>query len=123
VTTKERSAELAAIWARAFDSCVEGHRVVALPEGYGVARLGGSSDEDCTPAYSQEFETAHLGIGAHLLKFSDSSLMLLAAANPTVRTRFDRLQIRYASKLIDTPELWQQSIDWVRAAESKPARP
>lgn len=108
VTTQTEASRLAKIWWESFPDCTNGHHFVALPESFEVPRLGPASKKRCDLVSSAAWETESTrGLGPHLLRFGVSNLALLAAANPSVRERFDRLKIRYGSRTIDTPDLWR----------------
>jgi hypothetical protein len=114
VTGRERAGEWARVWADTFASCMVGDRVVALPPGFGVHRLGGP-ERLCAPSDGVSLPRGLKQLYvARLLNFTPGTLTLLAAANPVVRKRFDRLKIRYGWATIDDPAQWKQMIDFLK---------
>jgi hypothetical protein len=123
VTTKAKAAKYAAIWWESFPECTNGRLFVALPEGFEMPRLGPSSTKSkrCDLVSSDAWDVeGRRGLGSELLRFGATNLMLLAAANPPVRARFDRLKLRYASKTIDTPKLWLEFLASFRQYDADP---
>lgn len=115
VVDSGRAIAFSKIFEKTFaDSIAEG-RIVAFPDGYRLPRLGAPPGA-CEPsrhfAGEEDFETVQ---EQRLIRFTDLLLALVAAANPEVRKRFDRLGLRYGSKTIDDPVAWQRTLSFLRA--------
>lgn len=112
VVGRERAAQIAIAWAEHFASCLDGTQVIALPESFGVRPLAPrrkTCGEDAQ--YTGELETLH---GRRLINFSPGTLVLIAAANPAARKRFDQYRVPYAFRTIDNPVELQRYIDFLR---------
>ena len=114
VTGTARARELAVAWAEEFADCIVDGRVVALPPSYGVKRLD-QRQSLCEPRFdikhAAELESLH---GRRLLNFTPGTLTFVAAANPEVRKRFDRLKIPYGWATIDDPVKWKRLVEFLR---------
>lgn len=89
-------------------------RIVAFPETFEVPRLD-KRTQACEAngeiKHAEELRTLH---GPRLVRFAPGTLCLVAAANPDVRKRFDRLKIQYGHRTIDDPVKWKQLIEFLR---------
>lgn len=114
IVGSHRARELTLAWSEEFADCIERGRVVALPPSYDVKRFGARRTQ-CEPTFdimhAAELESLH---GRRLLNFTPATLTLVAAANPDVRKRFDRLKIPYGWATIDDPVKWRQLIEFLK---------
>lgn len=108
-----RAREIGKAWAQVFASCLVGDRVVALPVSYGMKTLDQRATNCATAMDGKpaELETLH---GRRLIRFAPGTLTLVAAANPEVRRRFDRLKIPYGWATIDDHAQLQQLIAFLK---------
>ncbi len=87
---------------------------MAFPETFEVPRLD-KRTQACNASveikHAHELSTLH---GSRLVNFSPGTLTFLAAANPDVRKRFDRLKIQYGHRTIDDPVKWKQLIEFLK---------
>ncbi len=113
VVGEARARKIREAWAQVFASCVVGDRVVALPASYGKKVLDERARSCATELTTAPAELGSLH-GRRLIRFAPGTLTLVAAANPTARRRFDRLEIPYGWATIDDPAQLREMINFLR---------
>lgn len=123
VVARDLAVRLVKVWGDVYKSCLKGDLVVRLPDGFIVQHPIADVEnkmEACAGDEGELVTSVESALASHvLIRFTDGTLVLLAASSPHVQKRFDSLGLQYAKGTVVDPVKLSRYIDFLREISGK----